>query len=71
MPSLSLFADSRPYPARMKSTKVDKETGDVKCPKCGARSFTQKRSAKGKMMGGLMAPKRLKCDGCGTMLKRT
>ena len=55
----------------MKSTKVDPETGDVRCPKCSAKSFTQKRSAKGKVMGGLMAPKRLKCDGCGTMLKRT
>lgn len=57
------------YDARMKKTQVDAETGDVRCPKCGARSFSQKRSVKGKMMGGLMAPKRLKCQGCGTMLK--
>jgi hypothetical protein len=54
----------------MKSTQVDPETGQVRCPKCGAASFTQKRSAKGKMMAGFAAPKRLKCDGCGTMLKR-
>lgn len=54
----------------MKSTKVDPATGAVRCPKCGAMSFQQKRSAKGKAMGGLLAPKRLKCDGCGTMLKR-
>ena len=53
---------------RMKSTTVD-ENGDVRCPKCGARSFSQKRSVKGKMMGGVLAPKRLKCQGCGKMLK--
>lgn len=54
----------------MKSTQVTPD-GDVVCPKCGAKSFTQKRSAKGKIMGGvLLAPKRLKCNGCGTMLKR-
>jgi len=52
----------------MKSTKVD-ETGTVRCPKCGANGFTSKRSAKGKVMGGLLAPKRLKCQGCGKMLK--
>jgi uncharacterized Zn finger protein len=52
----------------MKSTKVDAE-GTVRCPKCGATSFVNKRSIKGKVMGGLMAPKRLKCNGCGTMLK--
>ncbi len=54
----------------MKTTKVDKETGSVACPGCGATSFSQKRSVKGKIMGGLLAPKRLKCDGCGKMLKR-
>ena len=59
------------YRAHMKSTKVDRETGDVRCPKCGANSFTQKRSVKGKVMMGVVAPKRLKCNGCGTMLKRT
>lgn len=54
----------------MKSTQVTPE-GDVVCPKCGAKSFRQKRSVKGKIMGGVvLAPKRLKCDGCGTMLKR-
>lgn len=54
----------------MKSTVVDKETGAVKCPKCGAAgAFVAKRTLKGKMMGGLLAPKRLKCAGCGAMLK--
>lgn len=61
----------------MKRTVID-ENGDVRCPKCGARnSFTQKRSGKAKMMGATMGglgvlamPKRLKCNGCGTNLKR-
>lgn len=52
----------------MKKTQVD-EAGDVRCPKCGAKSFTSKRSGKGKMMGGLIAPKRLMCNGCGRYLK--
>jgi len=54
----------------MKSTKVDQD-GTVRCPKCGATSFSEKRSVKGKAMAGLMAPKRLKCNGCGRMLKRS
>jgi ribosomal protein S27E len=54
--------------AGMKSTKVDPD-GTVRCPKCGATSFVNKRSIKGKLAGGLLAPKRLKCNGCGTMLK--
>jgi hypothetical protein len=54
----------------MKSTIVDKD-GDVRCPKCGARnSFITKRTAKGKMTMGIAAPKRIKCNGCGTNLKR-
>lgn len=53
----------------MRSTQVN-EAGDVVCPKCSAKSFSQKRSAKGKMTMGFMAPKRLKCNGCGQMLKR-
>lgn len=53
----------------MKKTQVD-ASGSVRCPKCGANSFTQKRTVKGKMMGGVIAPKRLKCNGCGTPLKR-
>lgn len=52
----------------MKSTKVD-DDGEVRCPKCGAKSFAQKRTVKGKLMAGPMAPKRIKCLGCGTMLK--
>lgn len=53
----------------MKSTQVDPETGDVRCPKCNAKAFAQKRTMKGKMAMGFMAPKKLKCLGCGTMLK--
>jgi hypothetical protein len=62
----------------MKSTIVDKD-GDVRCPKCNARnSFTSKRTGKAKVIGvvtvgvGVVAmPKRLKCNGCGTNLKRS
>jgi hypothetical protein len=53
----------------MKSTYVD--DGDVVCPVCGARNnFTDRRSGKGKIAGGVLAPKRLRCNGCGTSLKR-
>jgi ribosomal protein S27E len=61
----------------MKSTVVD-EDGTVRCPVCGAvNSFMQKRTGKAKIIGvatvgvGAVAmPKRLKCNGCGTNLKR-
>ena len=60
----------------MKSVRVI--DGDVVCPKCGARNqFVSKRTGKAKWMaiptvgiGVLAAPKRLKCNGCGTNLKR-
>ena len=60
----------------MKSTIVDAD-GNVRCPVCGAaNSFTAKRTAKAKALGGvavgvgaLAAPKRLRCNGCGTYLK--
>jgi hypothetical protein len=53
----------------MKATTVDTD-GTVRCPVCGATSFTSKRTIKGKLAAGVLAPKRLKCDGCGTDLKR-
>lgn len=53
----------------MKSTTVDSR-GQVHCPKCGATDFTDKRTVKGKVLGGLLAPKRLVCRGCGTALKK-
>lgn len=61
----------------VKRTVVD-SSGDVRCPTCGARnSFTSKRTGKAKLIGvatvgvGVVAmPKRLKCNGCGTNLKR-
>ena len=50
---------------------VDQD-GDVRCPKCGARNaFSVKRSGKGKLMGAMLAPKRLQCQGCGAYLKQT
>lgn len=61
----------------MKRTIVD-EAGDVRCPVCEARNqFVSKRTGKAKLVGvatvgvGVVAmPKRLKCSGCGTNLKR-
>lgn len=61
----------------MKSTIVTGD-GQVRCPECGAvNSFTSKRTGKAKWaagvtlgVGALAMPKRLKCNGCGTNLKR-
>jgi len=60
----------------MKSTQVDSD-GRVRCPVCGADDFSDKRTGKAKAAGfitlgiGVVAmPKRLKCRGCGTNLKR-
>jgi hypothetical protein len=53
----------------MRRTKVDQQ-GNVRCPKCGATGgFVQKRTIKGKIGFGILAPKRLKCLGCGAMMK--
>ena len=50
-----------------KTTVID---GNVTCPKCSQRgSFTSKRTLKGKLGLAFLAPKRLKCNGCGTYLK--
>ncbi len=60
----------------MKSTQVTAD-GQVRCPVCGSTFFTEKRTGKAKWLtvptiglGVLLAPKRLKCGGCGTNLKR-
>lgn len=54
----------------MKETTVDSQ-GRVRCPRCGASDFSDKRTVKGKVLGGaVLAPKRLKCRGCGANLKR-
>jgi len=59
----------------MEKTRIERD-GTVRCPKCGATSFTSQRSKKAKIAGGLtvglgalVAPKRLRCNGCGTSLK--
>ena len=49
--------------------RVTVEEGVVRCPKCGASSFRPKRSVKGKVALGLLSPKRLKCNGCGALVK--
>jgi hypothetical protein len=51
----------------MKSTEVDTD-GTVRCPVCRATSFTSKRTGKGKLAFGILATKRLRCDGCGEHL---
>lgn len=48
----------------MKSATVD-EAGEVRCPYCGAKAFERKRTTKGKLSAGLLAPKRPKCLACG------
>lgn len=68
----------------MKTTQVDPD-GTVRCPNCGATSFSEKRTGKAKwgvavtgvatlgigaLVGVAAAPKRLKCNGCGTNLRR-
>jgi len=53
----------------VKKTKVD-DDGRVRCPKCGASDFSDKRTVKGKLVGGVLAPKRLVCRGCGAALKK-
>jgi ribosomal protein S27E len=56
----------------MKSTLVD-ESGNVRCPNCGAiNSFTPQRTKKVKATFGpasLVAAPKLRCNGCGTYLK--
>lgn len=59
----------------MQTTRVDAD-GTVRCPNCGATSFRSQRSTKAKVgliptlgAAALVAPKRLKCNGCGTYLR--
>lgn len=59
----------------MEDVQVDDE-GDLRCPRCGARAFRQKRSLAAKLalvptvgIGTLAAPKRLKCLACGVLLR--
>lgn len=47
------------------------DEGTLRCPKCGGANFTAKRSVKGKMTAGVLAPKsRVKCVTCGETFKR-
>ena len=47
-----------------KLSKVITDKGG--CPKCGAQAFKAKRSAVGKLAGGILAPKsRVQCIACG------
>lgn len=53
----------------MRSTIVGPD-GSVRCPACGGTQFSDKRTVKGKIAAGVLAPKRLKCRGCGANLKK-
>jgi hypothetical protein len=59
----------------MKQTPIS-EAGDrgdagLACPKCGGTQFKAKRSAKGKVAAGLLAPKtQVRCVTCGTTYRR-
>ena len=45
--------------------------GTGQCPVCGSTAIKAKRSLKGKVAAGLLAPKtRVKCQGCGTTYLR-
>lgn len=55
----------------MKSTLTDTE-GTVRCPRCGATSFSPQHTKKAKIAFGfasLLAAPKLRCNGCGEYLK--
>ncbi len=57
---------------RRKLSEVGHSTeGGPACPRCGGTDFTAKRSAKGKVLIGVLAPKtRVRCVACGLMFLR-
>lgn len=64
--------DRRADPAGKAISEVGGQTAaGLACPKCGGAQFKAKRSAAGKLAGGLLAPKsRVKCVACGTEYRR-
>lgn len=59
---------SDPTDGRKKFSDV---SSNGRCPRCGGTAFKAKRSVKGKVAGGLLAPKtQVKCTTCGLMFKR-
>lgn len=51
----------------MKDVRIDQD-GELRCWKCGARGFTEKRTARSKVLvgvGALATKKKLKCQSCG------
>lgn len=57
--------------AKKLSNVGDRTAGVLACPRCGGTSFKAKRSAKGKLGMGILAPKtRVKCVTCGEVFKR-
>jgi DNA-directed RNA polymerase subunit RPC12/RpoP len=59
------------YAGKKLSAVGTKTSGGLACPNCGSTSFESKRSAGGKLAGGLLAPKtRVKCVACGVEFVR-
>ena len=60
-----------PLVVRRTRAKFSEATKDGSCPACGGFSFKAKRSAGGKLAGGVLAPKtRVRCTTCGTEFHR-
>jgi hypothetical protein len=55
-----------------KISRVGQHTeGGLACPRCGGTQFKAKRSVKGKVAAGLLAPKsQVRCVTCGAVFKR-
>lgn len=64
-------ANPRSGRAAFSSVAESIDSGESACPKCHGTSFTAKRSVKGKVLFGVLAPKtQVRCVTCGTMYKR-
>lgn len=64
------YKSSPGYRAPLSAVGQHTDAG-LACPKCGSTQFTAKRSVKGKLVAGVLAPKtQVKCVACGTMFKR-
>lgn len=58
-------------PKKLSQAGARTDQGVLTCPKCGSTAFKSKRSLKGKVAMGLMAPKsRVRCEACGETFKR-
>ena len=68
MLKLNPYKTNRPKLSEVAGRTAD---GQPTCPKCGGTQFTAKRSGRGKMRAGLLAPKtEVACVTCGTHYSR-